>query len=59
MSDDKKLRVSSKQRLDLVKTAFYTFVSSPHLRDDYDRFVEDVGEALNQKLDPKDKYEQA
>lgn len=55
MSGEKKLRVSAKQRLDLVKRAFYEFLSSPHGHDDYVRFADDVEEALNQKLDPKDK----
>ena len=55
MSGEKKMRVSSKQRLDLVKRAFYEFLSSPHGHDDYVRFADDVEEALNQKLDPKDK----
>jgi hypothetical protein len=55
MSGDKKLRVSSKQRLDLVKKAYYEFLTSEKGRDDHTRFVDDVEEALKNKLDPKDK----
>lgn len=52
---DKRLRVSSKQRLDLVKKAYYEFLNSEKDLDDYGRFVDDVEEALNNKLDPNDK----
>lgn len=61
MSDEKKLRVSAKQRLDLVKKAYYELLTSKAvMADDYSRaalgqFVTDVEEALKNKLDPKDK----
>lgn len=55
MSDEKKLRVSAKQRLDLVKRAYYTFFTSTKEQEDYYRFADDVEEALNTKLDPKAK----
>lgn len=55
MSDEKKLRVSSKQRLDLVKKAYHEFITSDKGNNDYVRFVDDVEEALNNKLDPKAK----
>lgn len=55
MSDEKKLRVSAKQRLDLVKKAYYEFLTSSHGHDDYVRFADDVEEALKNKLDPRDK----
>lgn len=55
MPDEKKLRVSAKQRLDLVKRAYYEFFTSDKAQADYVHFVNDVEEALNTKLDPKAK----
>ena len=55
MSTEKKLRVSSKQRLDLVRKALNEFNKSDRDLEDYVRFVDDTEEALSNKLDPRDK----
>ena len=55
MSGEKKLRVSAKQRLDLVKKALVEFNKSERDIEDYVRFVDDTEEALSNKLDPRDK----
>lgn len=55
MSDEKKLRVSAKQRLNLIKHNLELFKDSPKELEDYVRFVDDTEEALSNKLDPRDK----
>lgn len=56
MSDtDKKLRVSAKQRLNIIKQNLKVFENSRRELEDYVRFVDDTEEALNSKLDPRDK----
>lgn len=55
MSTEKKMRVSSKQRLDLVRKALNEFNKSGRDLEDYVRFVDDTEEALSNKLDPRDK----
>lgn len=55
MSEEKKMRVSSKQRLDLVRKALEEFNRSSRELEDYVRFVDDTEEALTEKLDPRAK----
>ena len=55
MSDEKKLRVSAKQRLDLIRKALNEFNKSARDLADYVRFADDTEEALSNKLDPRDK----
>lgn len=52
MSGEKKLRVSSKQRLDLIKASLKAFYDSGKTPEDYARFLDDAEEALTDKLDP-------
>ena len=55
MSDEKKLRVSAKQRLDLIRKALNEFNQGARDTAAYVRFVDDTEEALSNKLDPRDK----
>lgn len=50
-----KYRVSSKQRLELVEEAVARFNQSGREHDDYVRLLDDVEEALFEKLRPKNK----
>lgn len=55
MSDDKKMRVSSKQRLDLVRKAYEEFSRSSRSMEDYVSLASATEEALTEKLDPRAK----
>lgn len=55
MSTEKKMRVSSKQRLDLIRKALDEFNRSGRTAADYVRFLDDTEEALKNKLDPREK----
>lgn len=48
-----KRRVSAKQRLELVRQFLHEFNTSERELEDYVRFVDDVEEALTQKLEPR------